>query len=46
MTKKTEKNPRGAGRKPNSWIVRRVSCPEPILDEVKKLIKEWERKNK
>lgn len=46
MTKKTEKNPLGAGRKPNPWKMIRLSVPQPIHAEIKETVNKWIKENK
>lgn len=43
---KCKKNERGAGRKRNQWTSRQVVVPDPIRDQVKKMIKEWIREQR
>ena len=46
MRKKTPSNPRGAGRNKNTWNSRKMTVPDPIRSEVKKLIDSWIKENK
>lgn len=46
MRKKTKDNPRGAGRKSNTWTSSRMVVPDPIKSEVKKMINDWIKENK
>ena len=46
MKKRTPKNPRGAGRKKNTWTSRKMTVPDPIRAEVKAMINEWIKENK
>ena len=39
-------NPRGAGRKKNTWTSRKMTVPDPIRSEVKAMIEEWIKQNK
>ncbi len=46
MTKKTESNPFGAGRKENTWSSTRRTVPDELWPKVEEMIKEWKRGKK
>jgi hypothetical protein len=46
MRKKTAKNPRGAGRKSNTWTSRKMTIPDPVRSEVKEIVDNWIKENK
>ncbi len=46
MKKKTTNNPRGAGRKPNTWESSRMVIPDPLKDQVSDLVNKWIKEQK